>query len=266
MSSRRNQGKGGQGGGSTSKSPVRPSPTEQEVNFRLAFQEALDDPAIANKLAKIVKSTNQDLIDSMNSVMAEVRSLRASLAQRDATIAELRGEIKRLKDDHDALEQYGRRNNLRISGIPEKEKEDTTQAVMAITNDIMELDPPLQPGDIEVSHRLPKPRNSKPEEPRQVIVRFRSKAIRYSVISNRKNLKEFNDKNDCKIYINEDLTSTRARLFSTIRTLQKKRHFDQVWTYNGNVKVKLHDGHIKPIANLDDVKKCLPNIDLTQMI
>ena len=42
------------------------------------------------------------------------------------------------------------------------------------------------------------------------------------------------------MYINEDLTSTRARLFSTVRTLQKKRHFDQAWTYNGNVKVKLH--------------------------
>ena len=263
MSSRTNQGRGDQGGGSPTKSPVRPSPTEQEVNFRLAFEEALDDPAIANNWLRL--SNPQTRTSLMAWPLLWLRFAASRL--RDNTIAELRREIKRLKDDHDALEQYGRRNKLRISGIPEKDKEDTTQAVMAITNDIMELDPPLQPGNIEVSHRLPKPRNSKPEEPRQVIVRFRPKAIRYSVISNRNNLKEFNDKNDCKIYINEDLTSTRAKLFSTVRTLQKKRHFDQVWTYNGNVKVKLHDGHIKPIANLDDVKKtCLPNVDLTQMI
>ena len=84
--SRRDQSRRGQGGGSTSKSPVRPTPAEQDVNFRLAFEESLDDPVIANKLAKIIKSTNQDLMDSVNSLMAEVRSLKASLAQRDATI------------------------------------------------------------------------------------------------------------------------------------------------------------------------------------
>ena len=264
--SRRDQSRRGQGGGSTSKSPVRPTSEEQDVTFRLSFQEALDDPVIANKLARIVKSTNQDLIDSVNSLVAEVRSLKASLAQRDATIAELRGEIKKLREDHDALEQYGRRNNLRISGIPEKENEDTTEAVMKIASEVMELDPPLQPGDIEVSHRLPKPRNSKPGQPRQIIVRFRSKATRYRLISNRKNLREYNNENDCKIYINDDLTSTRARLFSTVRSLQKKRLFDQVWTYNGNVKVKDNTGHVVSIGNLEDVKQCLPDVDLTQLM
>ena len=111
--------------------------------------------------------------------------------------------------------------NLRISGIPEQEQEDTTEAVMAIAKGVMKLDPPLQPNDVEVSHRPPKPRNSKPGEPRQVIVRFRSKATRYSVISNRKNLKDYNEESACRIYINEDQTSTRARFFSTVRALQK---------------------------------------------
>ena len=119
---------------------------------------------------------------------------------------------------------------------------------------------------LEVSHRLPKPRNSKPGQPRQIIVRFRSKATRYRLISNRKNLREYNNENDCKIYINEDLTSTRARLFSTVRSLQKKRLFDQVWTYNGNVKVKDNTGHVVSIGNLEDVKQCLPDVDLTQLM
>ena len=254
--SHRDQSRRGRGGCSTSKSPVRPTPAERDVNFRLAFEESLDDPVIANKLAKIIKSTNQDLMYSVNSLVAEVRSLKASLAQRDATIVELREESKRLREDHDALEQYGRWNNLRISRIPEQEQEDTNEAVMAIANGVMKLDPPLQPGDVEVSHRLPKPRNSKPGEPRQVIVRFRSKATRYSVISNRKNLKAYNEENACKIYINEDLTSTRARLFSTAGALQRKRHFDQVWIYNGNVKVKDLTGHVISIRNID-VKKML---------
>ena len=45
--------------------------------------------------------------------------LFANQAYRDAIIVELRTEIQKLKEDHDDLEQYGRRKNIRISGIPE---------------------------------------------------------------------------------------------------------------------------------------------------
>ena len=84
-----------------------------------------------DKFVQIIRAGNQDLQDSLSSLRAEVKSLRAELADRDATIVNLRGEIQRLREDHDALEQYGRRNNLRVSGIPEPnlqqgETEDTT--------------------------------------------------------------------------------------------------------------------------------------------
>ena len=95
------------------------SNTEAEDLFRLNFQEALEDTQIADKLARIIRSTNQDLLDSLGSLRSEVRSLRKELSDRDAAIANLQAEVKVLRQDNDALEQYGRRNNLRISGIPE---------------------------------------------------------------------------------------------------------------------------------------------------
>ena len=82
--------------------------------------------------------------------------------------------------DHDSLEQYGRRNNLRISGVPEpklepEEVEDTTATIVDLANSALKLDPPLQVSDVEVSHRLKKPRNAKDGDPRPIIVRFGSK-------------------------------------------------------------------------------------------
>ena len=238
---------------------------DQDALFKLRFEEALGDTQVATKLARIIRSTNQDMLDGIDALRAEVRSLRKELGERDATIAHLQDEVKELRLANDALEQYGRRNNLRISGIPESalaegENEDTTAAVVNLANTVLQLDPPLHPSDVEVSNRLRKPRNAKPSELRPIIVRFRSKAERYRVISNRKNIKPYNESKDVKVFINEDLTSARAKLFSTVRLLFRQKHFSQVWTYNGCIKVKDLQGTVKSINSIDDVKNCLPDV------
>ena len=197
-------------------------PSEEDAHFKLRLVEALDDEQVAAKFAQIIRSGNQDILDGLVSLRAEVKSLRAELADRDATIVNLRGEIQRLRDDHDALEQY-----VRVSGIPEPnlqrdQIEDTTSTVVKLANEVLKVVPPLQNSDIEVSQRLKKSRHARDNQPRSIIVRFRSKHERFRVISNRKQLKDYNVTNDSKIFINEDLTVMRAKLFSTVRTLHKK--------------------------------------------
>ena len=246
---------------------------EEDTLFKLRFQDALDDEQVAVKLAQIIRSGNQDLLDSIGSLRNEVKSLRAQLMDRDAKIASLHVEVQKLREDNDALEQYGRRNNLRISGLPEPrleegQAEDTTGMIVDLANDILKLDPLLQTTDIEVSHRLKQRRNAKEGEPRPVIVRFRSKQERFRFISNRKNLKAHNDDQDnpFKIYVNEDLTYMRAKLFSTVRLLHKRKYFSQVWTYSGGIRVKDLQGTVKTIANTGDIQKLLPDIDLSSIM
>ena len=55
----------------------------------------------------------------------------------------------------------------------------------------------------------------------------------------------------------------RAKLFWTVKALNKKRHFQQVWTYNGIIRVKDTQGLVKIIRNNNDIQNCLPNVDLT---
>ena len=233
-------------------------PSEEDVLFRLRLVEALIDQQVADKIAQIIRAGNQNLLDSLSSLRAEIKSLRAELADRDVTIVNWRGQIQRLREDHDALEQYGRRNNLRVSGIPEPnlqqgETKDTTSAVVNLANEVLKLDPPLQNSHIEVSHRLKKSRHARSEDPRSIIVHFRSKSERFQVISNRKELKNYNATNDNKVFINEDLTAMGAKLFSTVRALHRKKQFQQVWTYNCTIRVKEMQRTVQIIHNNEDI-------------
>ena len=83
------------------------------------------------------------------------------------------------------------------------------------------------------------------------------------MISERKQLKDYNQDRDFKIYVNEDLTTRRAKLFAKMRTLQKKRLLKQAWTYNGNIKVMMPNGEIKNIANISSIQSLLPDVDIS---
>ena len=179
------------------------------------------------------------------------------LQERDATIEQLKCEVQQLRDDQDALEQHGRRHSLRISGISDQE-EDTTAAVVSLAKEVLKVLPPLYAKDVSISHRLRKPRSAGANEPCPIIVRFISRFDRDRVIRERKKLKDFNEDRPVNIYINEDLTTRRAKLFATVRSLQKRKYFKQAWTYNGNIRVMMPDGVVKPISNVFDLKSLVP--------
>ena len=200
-------------------SDASPDQDDQDAQFKLAFYEALDDPEVASKLARIIIKANKDLVVHISNLRQEVRCLRSSLQERYATITELRSEVQPLHDDLEAMEQHGRRHSLRISGISMTE-EDTTAAVVKLANEVLEIAPPLSTKDISVRHRLRKPKNARAGESAPIIVRFVSRADRDRVIRERKKLKDMNTEETTKVYINEDLTTRGAKIFSMARSLQ----------------------------------------------
>ena len=132
-----------------------------------------------------------------------------------------------------------------------------------LANEMLKVEPPLQRDDISISHRLKKPRRAKPEEPAPIIVRFLRRTDRNRVIRERKERKVYNEDRDIKIYVNEDLTTRRAKLFAKMRTLQRKRLLKQAWPYNGNIKVMMTNGEIKNIINESSIQSLLPDVDIS---
>ena len=161
---------------------------------------------------------------------------------------EARGDKEEEKVD--AIEQYGRRLNLEISGIPIKDGENTNKIMEEIAK-LVNVE--LSADQISTSHRLAvKPKRTAGTEngietetppPHSIIVRFLSRDVRNQVYRNRKllrnaDLKNFSVEGTSKIFINENLTPTRKKLFWKAKQQSKTNNYKFFLTVNGNIFVR----------------------------
>ena len=103
-----------------------------------------------------------EINDTIKLLVEEVKSLKNEIERTNRKAKRLEIENERLKKSVnlslfkiDALEQYGRRENLRIHGIPESKnnQDDGEEIVLKIAKS---LNVDLQPCEIQRAHRLGK--------------------------------------------------------------------------------------------------------------
>ena len=135
----------------------------------------------------------------------------------------------------DAIEQYSRTQNLEIIGIPEKPGESTNDTVIEVAKSV---NIEITPEQISTSHRFPaklkKYGNESLGAPPPIIVRFISRDVRNRLYANRKLLR--GKKNH--VFINENLTCYRKKLFWNAKQKAKLNQFHYFWTSNGNIFVR----------------------------
>lgn len=132
--------------------------------------------------------------------------------------------------DNDRLEQYTRRDNLRIFGIEEDQEEDEDVLQAKVLEVAADVGVKLEADDISIAHRLGKTG----ERSRPVIVRFCHRKKRNAVLKNKKELKNKNK----KIFINEDLTPLRSVLLKMTKEQAEVRN---VTTRDGRILAWLVD-------------------------
>ncbi|ELU09394.1 hypothetical protein CAPTEDRAFT_218381, partial [Capitella teleta] len=107
--------------------------------FAKALSAALLDPQVRSSIGGIVAE----------SIKQELVALRAEVKQKNAIIDQLKRRVDDLESTNDDLEQYQRRNSLRISGLLEEDNEDTFQRSLCVINETMKVEPPIQEQDID---------------------------------------------------------------------------------------------------------------------
>ena len=114
------------------------------------------------------------------------------------------------KYNNDRLEQYGRRETIRISGVPEIENEDNDTSITRglVIETIKKIDVDVSNDMISAAHRIGK-RNS--NYARQIICKFVSRQPKEQIMKNRYKAK------GSDIFINEDLTPLRSKLLNYIK-------------------------------------------------
>ena len=106
----------------------------------------------------------------------------------------------------DVIEQYGRRDNIRIVGLEDGgNTEDPYQEVVKVAQ---YCGVKLQKEDISICHRLPS-RNGK----RTLIARFVRREKKIEMMRNKKKLKEHGK----QIYLNDDITPLRSRILFSLQ-------------------------------------------------
>ena len=223
--------------------------------FALFLIEACKSPDIKKMIKDFVAPKHDDFMDIVSAeVHRQMLPLRQQLQEKDQEILTLKKTIADQQVQLDDLEQHGRRDSLRVSGIPAPEEHDDTDAAVMSVCTAMKLDPPLDPKDIAVSHRVGRKVQGKD---RQIIVKFATHNVGERVFRARKALKDVNQDKDAgkKIYINEDLTKFRAGLAREARSYKNSGLINDTWSIYGKIMTKDNYGHVSVIRTYDDLVK-----------
>jgi hypothetical protein len=157
-------------------------------------------------------------------------------------------EIKRLTTRIDDLEQYSRRSCALISGIVEREGENT-DAIVLDTARLMGLD--FIHSDTCRSHRVGR---RLPDRTRDLIVKFVRHNDKYEFYWRRFRLAH-------PIYIREALTPKRSKVFYEARCAKKRNEIVKTWTNDGQIFIESNDHKVTKIASVTDLSNRQPDID-----
>ena len=180
------------------------------------------------------KGQVDSLVKENKGLKSKVKSLEEQLLESKKEVEESDERLNDIEARHDELEQYTRKFNLVIHGIPEHE--DNVANALTLGK-LLQVN--LTPGDIDIVHRM----NTKSKDkPRPIIARFSNYNAKSKLYKARLNLRNMDlhmeDVGAEKIFINENLTAWRAELFKEARKVKKKYHNGKTWTIDGKIFLK----------------------------
>jgi len=214
----------------------------------LEFSQAKIDDLSSSKSALQAKMESME----KNNFVLETK-LQESL-MKNALLEENEWIEHELNTKHDVLEQYTRKYNLEIDGVPMVHGEDLEDIVIKLAR---RIDADVGPEDIDIIHRFKKGN----QQPNPIIVRFNNYYSKKEMYYVRHKLHKLNVRHisgaEKKIYINENLTAQRAALFKKVHNKKQLRQGWKVWTIDGKIFVKpdLSLDHVIRINSIEDLEK-----------
>ena len=187
-------------------------------------------------LKELIEKNASTLSDIQKTIDDKVNHLQTAVKKQQESIDTLTSNLN-------TLEQYTRRNNIRIFGVPERRDENTDQIVCQLAD---KLGVHMSREDIDRSHRVGQPpqqdhqyadalRSGKTKQKaRPIIVKFTSYRTKHAFMKDKRKLK------GSGTVVAEDLTKTNANLLSAAYT---NKNTSAAWSIDGRVYVVVKDGN-----------------------
>ena len=172
----------------------------------------------ANMMTELdsIKKSNSYLSDKYDHLQGiaennkkEVNKIKSENMCLKKTVLELKNLLENAEKNLNNLEQYSRRECIKINGIPCTHEKSTKEIVVALAK---QVGVHITTNDISVSHCLKNLATS--QQPSTIIGKFISQKIRNQIFENRFKLKKANPGK--MIFINESLTRINRKIFKYV--------------------------------------------------
>lgn len=210
--------------------------TEESLIQRVIEKALTSDKFISELCNKLFEAVSDKIQTYLHPLDEKITRLETALADCSKN-----AELK-----IDKLEQYSRRNNLRVYGIKEGQGEKTNELLCKIFKD--KLDVNIMDYNIDRSHRLPNrnmSRGNKGTFCAPIIIKFNNYDVKDAVYKNKSRFKGTN------IVVKEDLTTMRLNLY---RLAVQRFSTKSVWTRDGIIHVKLKD-RVHKLSCIDELNE-----------
>ncbi|KAK7497605.1 hypothetical protein BaRGS_00011245 [Batillaria attramentaria] len=183
-----------------------------------------------------------ELKEDNSALRSELEKCKQKLERAEEMVIEAKTQASVAERRVNDLEQYGRRNNVRVLGVPEAEGEnaaDCEEKVLAVLRGKLGLKS-MANSDIEACHRIGQRQRRQQEQPgsrsqvlpkaRPIIVRFVNRKAAETVLYHRRKLKS------TSYVITEDLTPAN---FSLLAYCWDHPEVEDSWSKRGNIIARM---------------------------
>lgn len=238
------------------------------ASINLALENGLNQ--IDKRLSSIEVNNNSmanDITEIKNQIIESLKeanfALQNKVSKLEEKIDDLNSEIEGLNTEINRQNQYGRRNNLEFSGIPNSISDDKIEST--VCKILGEIGVPVEENEIEACHRLPAPRRS-PNKNKNVIVRFVNRKKCQKTLENKKKLSNINMSTcglpvDTAIYVSENLNKFYQKLLWRCRKLKKGNKIKAFKYQNESVIITLKNDQKKKVLCDEEILEFFPNFD-----
>ena len=189
----------------------------------------IETQGLSSESKKLATTIMKGISKLLEQEMAKERAIY------NARIDKLEDRITTLIEAKDDLENYGRRNTIVISGSAIDSAVQGENCIQ-IASDLItnHLNVPILTNDIDVAHRLGKPRENSPDK-RPIIVKIVRRANKHLL------LQASRVKKPVDVYFNESVSKTRSTILYVLRKAKKDypHQIGPCKTEDGNVRVMI---------------------------
>jgi len=233
----------------------------EQIEMKEMFRELMREELEAFRVM-LKQDIREETLEHVRSLESENKALKEEIVELEKRVENV--EIQQIKDD-----QYRKKADIIISGVPQVEGESSTNNTVLINtvlqNIMSKIGVQLNPSEIVAAHRLRRVGNMAPAIILRLVAYEKKEAIMRAAKQTRLTAEVLGGSRNIKIFFNHHLSRHYRLLFKEARTL-REHGFQYVWSrgdgvilakMNGeNANAKVHT--ILKASDIEEIKRLHP--------